>query len=160
MLSILTVGLAFDAIPCVASSLLTANGKFGAQWLWSVASIPAFFLLIGIGCKIGGGVGGGAGCGAVFYAHCAQYSYYALRLSGCTLRDVAGIYVPPTICSAARRWSWTSAARLPQVYGRDLAMIAVVCAISLLTYTLSVRWLSPMATRDAMQKFSLMWGRA
>jgi PST family polysaccharide transporter len=160
MLSILTVGLAFDAIPCVASSLLTANGKFGAQWKWSVASIPVFFLLIGAGCQLAGGVGVALGVALFFVLSAPCFSYYALRFSGCTWRDVAGIYLPPTICSTAAIGLGLLAARLPQVYGRDLAMIAVVCASSLLTYSLAVRWLSPVATRDAMQKLSLMWGRA
>ena len=159
MLSILTVGLAFDAIPCVASSLLTANGKFSAQWRWSAASLPAFFLLIGTGCKMGGALGVALAVALFFMLSAPVFSYYALRLSGCTWRAVAGIYLPPTICSTGAVCLGLFFARLPQVYGRDLAMIAVVCAISLLTYTLSVRWLSPVATRDAMQKLSLMWGR-
>lgn len=159
MLSILTLGLAFDAIPCVASSLLTANGKFREQWFWSVASIPAFFLLIGAGCKMGGGVGVALGVAVFFMLSAPSFSYYALRLSGCTWRDVAVIYLPPTICSAAAVCFGLLVARVPQIYGRDLAMIAVVGAISLLTYPFAVRWLSPAATRDAMRKLSLMWGR-
>ena len=61
-LSILTIGLAYDAVPCVASALLTANGKFNAQWRWSIASIPVFFLLIALGCKFAGSLGVAMGC--------------------------------------------------------------------------------------------------
>jgi O-antigen/teichoic acid export membrane protein len=160
MLSILTVGLAFDAIPCVAGALLTANGKFKAQWYWSIASLPFFFLLIATGCVVGGALGVAMGV-AIFFIVCAPaYSYCALRSLGCSLRDVAGIYLPPTVCSVAAVGFGLIMSRLPQVQGRDLAMIAVICAFSMVTYALSVRWLSPAATRDAMQKLSLMWGRA
>jgi hypothetical protein len=39
-------------------------------------------------------------------------------------------------------------------------MIAVICGFTVVIYALSVRWLSPAATQEAMQKLSLMWGRA
>ncbi len=160
MLSVLTIGLAFDAIPCVAGALLTANGRFGAQWKWSVASIPFFFLFIGVGCKFGAGLGVALGVALFFLVSAPSFSYYALRFSGCTLRDVAGIYLPPTLCSVGAVGFASLVARLPQVQGRDLAMIAVIGVLSLVTYALAVRWLSPAATREALAKLSLMLGRA
>lgn len=158
MLSILTVGLAYDAVPCVAGALLTANGKFRAQWKWSVACTPFFFVLIGVGCKMGGALGVALGVAVFFMLSAPAFSYFALRISGCSLRDVAGIYLPPTVCSAGAVAFGLLMARLPQVQGRDLAMIAVICAFTAVTYTVSVRLLSPNATREAMQKLSLMWG--
>jgi hypothetical protein len=160
MLSILTVGLAFDVIPCVAGALMTANGKFKAQWKWSLASLPFFFLSIGIGCALRGAVGVAMGVALFFIVGAPSYSYFALRSFGCSVRDVAGIYLPPTVCSAAAVGCGLLMSRLPQVQGRDIAMIAVICAFSLVIYALSVRMLSPIATRDAMQKISLMWARA
>jgi PST family polysaccharide transporter len=160
MLSILTVGLAFDVIPCVAGALLTANGKFSAQWQWSLASLPLFFLSIGIGCALRGAVGVAIAVAVFFIVGAPGYSYFVLRKFGCSARDVAGIYLPPVVCSAAAVGLGLLMCRLPQVQGRDVAMIAVICAFSLVTYALSVRWLSPVATRDAMRKISLMWGRA
>jgi PST family polysaccharide transporter len=160
MLSILTVGLAFDVIPCVVSALLTANGKFRAQWKWSIAAIPFFFLSIAIGCAFGGAVGVAVGVAVFFIVGAPSYSYFALRLFGCSSRDVAGIYLPPTVCSVAAIGFGLLMSRMPQVQGRDLAMIAVICTFGIALYAISVRWLSPAATRDAMQKLSLLWGRA
>lgn len=160
MLSVLTIGLAFDAIPCVAGALLTANGKFGAQWKWSLASIPFFFLFIGIGCRLGGGLGVALGVALFFLVSAPSFSYYALRFSGCSLRDVAGIYLPPTLCSVAAVGFGCLVARLPQVQGRDMAMMAVIGVLSLMTYGIAVRWLSPATTREALAKLSLLLGRA
>jgi len=160
LLRILTVALAFDAIPCVAGALLTANGKFGAQWRWSLFSIPAFFLLIAGGGEMWGAQGVATGVAVFFVLSAPGFSYFALRLSGCSLRDVAGIYLPPTICSAAAVGLALLVATLPQVHGRDVTMIAVICGFTVVIYALSVRWLSPAATQEAMQKLSLMWGRA
>jgi PST family polysaccharide transporter len=160
MLSILTVGLAFDVIPCIVGALMTASGKFAAQWKWSVATTPFFFLFIAIGCALGGAVGVAMGVALFFIIGAPSYSYFALRQFGGSARDVAGIYLPPTVCSTAAVGFGLLMSKLPQVQGRDVAMIAVVCAFSVVPYLLSVRWLSPAATRDAMQKLSLMWGRA
>ena len=160
MLSILTIGLAYDAVPCVVSALLTANGKFNAQWKWSIASIPVFFLLIALGCKLGGAIGVALGVAVFFIVTAPSFSYFALRPAGCSLRDIAGIYLPPTVCSTGAVAFGLLVARLPQLQGRDLSMIAVICALTAVTYALSVRWLSPTATREAMQKLSLLWGRA
>ncbi len=160
MLSILTLGLAFDAIPCVAGALLTANGRFGAQWRWSVVSIPAFFFLISAGGIAWGALGVAMGVAVFFMLSAPGYSYFALRFSGCSVRDVADIYLPPTVCSAAAVGLALGVARLPHLQGRDLTTIAVICGFTLVTYTLSVRWLSPAATQEAMQKLALIWGRA
>ncbi len=159
MLSILTIGLAFDVIPSVAGALLTANGKFSAQWKWSIATTPIFFSLIAVGCLSGGAVGVALGV-ALFFMICAPaYSYFALHSCGCSAADVAGIYLPPTVCSVAAVGFALLVSRLPQIQGRDIAIIAVICALTAVTYSISVRWMSPAATRDALQKLSLMWGR-
>ncbi len=160
MFSILTVGLAFDVIPCVVSALLTANGKFKAQWIWSAASIPFFFLFIGIGCSLGGAVGVATGVAFFFIISAPSYSYFVLRSVGCSVRDVAGIYLPPTLCSAGAVGLGLLMSRLPQIQGRDIAMMAVICAFTLVSYSLAVRLLSPHATRDALHKISMMWARA
>jgi hypothetical protein len=105
-------------------------------------------------------VGVAFGVALFFVLSAPSYSYFALRFSGCTWRDVAGIYLPPTICSTAGVALGLLTAQLPHLQGRDVAIITVVCAISLATYVVSMRWLSPAATRETLQKVSLMWGRA
>jgi O-antigen/teichoic acid export membrane protein len=160
MLSVLSVGLAFDVIPCVAGALLTANGKFAAQWRWSIATIPFFFLFIATGCRVGGAMGVAIAVAAFFILGAPGYSYFALRQFGCSLRDVAGIYLPPTVCSVGAVGFGLLMARLPHVYGREVAMIAVVCAFSAASYALAMRWLSPAATRDAIHKLSLLLDRS
>ena len=159
MLSILTIGLAFDVIPCVAGALMTANGKFKAQWQWSLASIPVFFGFIGWGWLRLGTLGVALGVAAFFVLSAPGYSYFALHRFGCSLRDVAKIYLLPTLCSAAAIGLGLSMARVSQVRGHDLPMIAVIALFSVVAYFTAIRWISPAVMREALEKFSMLWGR-
>ncbi len=160
LLSILSVGLAFDVVPCVAGALMAATGRFRAQWIFSIASIPFFFLSIGLGCLARGAEGVAIGVALFFIIVAPIYSYFAIRPFGGSARDVAGIYLPPTICAAAAVGFGVLISNAPQVQGQDIKIVCTICIIAFSAYALSIRWLAPLATRDAVQKVTMIMKRA
>jgi PST family polysaccharide transporter len=160
MLSILSLGLAFDVVPCVAGALIGANGNFKALWRWSLASIPIFFSLIGIGCFAHGAEGVAVGVAVFFAIGGPSFSFFAMRPLGCSARDVLAIYAPPTLCAAAATGLALLLARVLPLEGWDILAAFLVSVVSLLGYIIFVRWLSPAAARDTMRKFSLILSHA
>lgn len=156
---ILSVGLSFDVVPCVAGALMTANGKFKENWVWSVRSILLFFVLIGIGCIAGGAEGVALGVAVFFVVFGPLYSYYALHQFGASAQDIAGIYLPPALCSTAAVGLGLLVSRLPLIRDREVETVLVVCLVVVAVYGYTIRRISPTAAQQTMEKVSLVLRR-
>jgi O-antigen/teichoic acid export membrane protein len=160
MLAILSIGLAFDVVPCVAGALMTANGKFRENWVFAGISSLAFFTLIGLGCASAKATGVALAVALFFVIFGPLYSYYALHLFGASARDVAAIYLPPALCSTAAVGLGLVISQLPLIHDRDIETVGVVGLVVIAVYGFSIQWVSPVAAKQTMEKVSVIFHRA
>ena len=97
-----------------------------------------------------------AGVMGFFFIGGPSFSFFALRPLGCSASDVAGIYLPPTLCAAAATSLGYFLSSVLPLDGQDLLKLIVLSLASLAAYIPLVRWLSPDATKDTVRKFSLV----
>jgi O-antigen/teichoic acid export membrane protein len=160
LLSILSIGLAFDVVPCVAGALMDANGKFKLQLNWSIVSLPVFFLFIGLGCFTYGVEGVAMGVGLFFLIMGPAYSYFVMRRFDCSVWDILGIYLAPTFSAAFAVGGALWLSKLMPVHNQAVVTIVLVCSVGLSIYVLFVRFISPVVAKDTVDKFSVIWSRA
>ena len=120
-LQILSIGLAFDAVSWIAGALLSARGEFRRAFVYSCVFSPVFFVVVAIGARLGSATGVAMAV-CLFYVVLAPcFSYAVFRRMGAPLREVAEIYLPPTVVAgfavgaAAVLASWVPLGPLAQI---------------------------------------------
>jgi O-antigen/teichoic acid export membrane protein len=159
LVSILSVGLAFDLVPCVLGSMMSANGKFRLQWLFSLFSFPVFAMLIVIGWFAHGTTGVAAGVAAFFVIVAPIYSYFAARSFGARVSDILKIYVPPTLCAGVAVGSARMIASLPGVRDHELEVLIVTSVLGGILYILLSLLFSRAPMSDTVDRFTLLLAR-
>jgi PST family polysaccharide transporter len=134
IMEVLSIGVALDAVSWIAGSLLAARGEFNAQLRYVAIQVPLFFAAIGCGIYLGQGLGVAIAV-AVFYAITQPvYSWLCFRRGGGTVRDVAWIYLGPTLGAALATGAGLAAASLPAMAGIHWLRIIVIGAVTSLVY--------------------------
>lgn len=159
LLSFLSIGVAFDAVPCAAAAVMSANGRFRQLLNYMVVTTPIFFVCIAVGCAFHGAEGVAIAVALYYIVTSPIFCYMALRPHGATTWDIAGIYLPPTVCAAIAAMLGMFVSKLAQTPHRDLEIIAVVCLVGTAAYALLVRFFAPATAKDTMQKVFLLCGR-
>jgi O-antigen/teichoic acid export membrane protein len=156
LLTILSAGLAFDVVPCVACAEMSARGRFRQLWYWALISLPFFFLFVIAGCRIASAMGVAAGVAIYFVCMAPLYSYYSLREIGGTLRDVIDIYMPPIISAGiVSVVGYLLSTTAQPTYALQTAVL--VALVSPVAYASIVWLISPEATVDLVRRlFGLM----
>ncbi len=142
IIQLLSIGLAFDAVSWIAGSLLNARGEFVAGLRYSLLQGPFFFLLVGVGALLGQAIG-------VAWAVCAFYAisqplyvWAVYRRLGITGRQVAIIYLRPTVLAGTAVGLALLASMLPWFSGHQLVRVLVIGVIGTVLYAALVRWLA------------------
>jgi O-antigen/teichoic acid export membrane protein len=76
---ILSIGLAFDAIPAAAAALLSARGEFKNMLYFNFYAVFCFFGLVTLGAWQGGALGVAIGVSIYYCLSGTSYSYFVLR---------------------------------------------------------------------------------
>jgi O-antigen/teichoic acid export membrane protein len=100
IVQILSIGLAFDAVSWVAGALLSARGEFKRAFLYSCAFSPPFFVVVALGAKLDSAIGVATAVSLFYMVLAPCFTYAAFRSIGISLREVAGIYVGPSLIAA------------------------------------------------------------
>lgn len=100
LLEVLSIGLSWDVVPCVAGAALNANGKFKSQLWWAALSLPLFLIMISTGSALLSAKGVAFGVLAFFGLTAPAFSYYALRPLGAKPLAIVRIYLVPTAAAA------------------------------------------------------------
>lgn len=153
---ILSVGMAFDVVPCVAGALLNANGRFRTQLLWAALSLPLFLMLIVMGGLIGSAKGVATGVTLFFILIAPIYSYYALRSVGCSVREVLGIFAMPVLCASAAALSAVGVAQWERVMNHDFAEVCLITLWMLSVYLLLIKLSAPQIVAETIDKLKVV----
>lgn len=143
IMEVLSIGVAFDAVSWIAGSLLAARGEFTVQLRYVAIQLPFFFGLIGLGVYLGQGLGVAAGVAAFYALTQPVYAYACFRRGGGSVRDVAWIYLGPTIGAALAAAVGMAAGGLPMVAAIPWLRIAIIGATTLAVYGLYVTVAAP-----------------
>ena len=149
LIEILSIGLAFDAVPWIAGALLAARGGFARNLWYSLISLPLFFALILAGVVFGGAVGVALGVAVYYLVYAPTYSYVVFRREGATGAEVAALFWKPALLAALA----TGAGLLAAVAGARLSpngvwLALVIGAVSCPVYAGLVRLFSPSTFED------------
>ena len=143
VIQLLSLGLAMDAVSWIAGSLLSARGQFVARLRYLLMGMPVFFALVGAGALLDGTVGVAWGV-CIFYATTQPlFVTTVYRRLGVKGREVAAIYVWPTVYAAAAAGCGLAAAALPPLAGHPLARVAIIGVAGSAAYAVLVRFLAP-----------------
>lgn len=141
IMEVLSIGVALDAVSWIAGSLLAARGEFNAQLRYLLIQLPIFFMFIGCGIFLGQALGVAIAVAAFYAITQPVYSYLCFRRGGVTVRQVAWIYLGPTLGAALAAALGLAAASLPAmagVYWLQILVIGVVTSAVYLAYTVLV----------------------
>jgi PST family polysaccharide transporter len=154
IVEILSVALAFDVLPCVVGTFVSANGKFRFQLGWTILSLPLFLGLISIGGTIASAQGVAWGIAAFYCIMAPAYTYSALRPFGCTFVSVLETYRVPVISSLLAIGPAAMLLQLPYFRSHDLLAVVVITILSGATFPLFVRLVSPETFREIKMRIS------
>jgi hypothetical protein len=154
------MGWAFFAVSHSATSLLKARGMFATQ-MWTYAALAVMFVtFVYVGARDGAALGTACGVGAYAVIAGPLSVYIAIRRIGGRWRDVLGIFVTPlAIATVAVGAGWALAQLLPQTRLGLCARIVTVLAISGAIYLPLIRWLSPAAMEEMIERARGLLGR-
>jgi O-antigen/teichoic acid export membrane protein len=147
-LQILSIGLAFDVVPCVAGMLTSANGKFRFQLAWTALPLPFFLVLIICGGWLGSATGLAFGVAIFYVLFAVAYTYSALRSFGCSIGAVLQIYIIPLGCSLLAIGPPAALLQLGYLAGSDLGSIIAITAWSGVVYPSLVALASPSIIQE------------
>lgn len=151
LVEILSIGLAFDAVSWVAGALLQARGEFRRSLIYSCVFFPIFFTMVTAGALYFSGVGVAIAVSSFYIAFAPVYSYKVFRKVGISLKEIAGIYVPPvSIATAASLASifceqWVSP-------NSQVARILLVGIVGGTLYLGLVHWFVPSAFHQILER--------
>jgi O-antigen/teichoic acid export membrane protein len=143
IMEVLSIGVALDAVSWIAGSLLAARGEFNTQLRYVAIQLPLFLGAIGCGLYLGQGLGVAIAV-AVFYAVTQPvYSYLCFRRGGGTVREVAWIYLGPTLGAALATAAGLLAASVPAIAGIHWLQILVIGAVTSAVYLAYTAYAAP-----------------
>ena len=152
VIQLLSVGLALDAISWVAGSLMAARGEFVVGLRYFLVQLPIFFALVVAGALLDQEVG-------VAWAVCAFYAvtqpvfvYAVYRRVGVGLRQVALIYIKPTLYAAISVAQSLAVSGLLTFLVHPLAQVAFICLTSFILYIALVRGFAPDVWREMTKR--------
>lgn len=143
IMEVLSIGVALDAVSWIAGSLLAARGEFNAQLRYLAIQLPIFLLFIACGLYLGQGLGVAIGVAAFYAVTQPVYSYLCFRRGGGTVREVAWIYLGPTLGAALATAAGLAAASLPAMAGIYWLQIIVIGAVTAIAYLAFTAWAAP-----------------
>lgn len=138
IMEVLSIGVALDAVSWIAGSLLAARGEFNAQLRYLAIQLPLFLAFIGCGIYLGQGLGVAIAVAAFYAITQPVYSYLCFRRGGGTVREVAWIYLGPTLGAALATAAGLAASSLPamaELHWLRILVIGVVTSAVYLAYT-------------------------
>jgi teichuronic acid exporter len=142
-MQILSVALALDVVPCVVSSLASANGRFRFQLVSTALSLPGFVLAVAVGGLLGAadGVAWGVAVFCVLFA--PIYTLFVLRPFGCSFATVLEIYQLPVLCSLVTIGPVMIFFQLLHFHANDMTEIIVITLWGGATYPLLIYLTGP-----------------
>ncbi len=159
VIQFLSIGLALDAISWIAGTLLAARGEFIVGLRYVLVQVPVFFTLVVIGEMLDQAVGVAVAV-CVFYAVTQPVFVYGVyRRVGVSRRQVALIYLLPTLFSAIAVGIGLALSILPMLADRPLARVIVIGITGCVLYAALVKRFSPVVwqqitgnLRDAVKR--------
>ena len=101
LIQVLSIGLAFDAVPWIAAALINARGEFRRNLGFVLFSTPGFFLLVGVGAWLGHTLGVAIAVGIYYAIFAPIYSYAAMRSGGVKPSVILRLFLPPMMLAAS-----------------------------------------------------------
>lgn len=152
VIQLLSVGLALDAISWVAGSLLAARGEFAVGLRYVAVQLPIFFGLVMAGALLDQEVGVACAVCAFYAVTQPIFVYGVYRRVGVSLRQVALIYLKPTLYAAlAVGPSLVVLAILPFAV-HPIAQAAFICLTGGILYIALVRGFAPEVWREVTKR--------
>ncbi len=155
IIQLLSIGLALDAVSWVAGSLLSARGEFKAGLRYLLIQMPLFFISMGVGAWLDKAVGVAMGVCLYYAVTQPVYVWRVYRRLGITAREVALIYVRPTLYAAVAAGAGLAVAGLPVFAALPIIRIGIIGAIGSVLYALLVRLLAREVWRELSDR---VWG--
>jgi PST family polysaccharide transporter len=143
IMEVLSIGVALDAVSWIAGSLLAARGEFTLQLRYVAIQLPLFLLSIGCGVYLGQGLGVAIAVAAFYAITQPVYSYLCFRRGGGTVREVAWIYLGPTLGAALATAGGLAAASLPAIAGIYWLQILIIGAVTSAIYLAFTAYAAP-----------------
>ncbi|WP_029606360.1 lipopolysaccharide biosynthesis protein [Kozakia baliensis] len=157
--TILSLGLPFDAMTWVSGSILSARREFRTGFLYFLCALPYFYGLVLLGGHIGN-VTGVAIAVALYYFTFPQVMTFAIFLrNGVPFGKVAEIYVGPSILSGISALAGLAISLLPGIRNYDLTRCIAIGVIMLALYVSLLRIFRRDVYNQVAGKFTGIAGR-
>jgi PST family polysaccharide transporter len=99
-IEILSIGLAFEVLPCVSGALATARGRFHFQFRAALVSTSCFVVAIATGYWLNGPIGMAFAVSAYFAVMSIAYGLFAFHPMPGLYRTVLELWAAPFLLSA------------------------------------------------------------
>ena len=143
LLSLLSIGAAFDAAAWQVGAYLNARGDFRRTFLYTLAVAPFFLLLLAAGALTGSATGVALGVAAYYVLGSPLFSYLALRSHNVSAWDVIKLYGRPALVSGGCIALAAVAGRAPLWGESVLLRVLVVCTVAAVAYPPLLRLAAP-----------------
>ena len=145
LIQLLSLGLAFDAVPWIAGSYLSALGGFKRNLAYSALSLPVFFGLVVAGATFGSAPGVALAVAAYYVVYGPAYTWAIFRRTGAAAKEVVDIFGRAAVLSCLATAVGLLAGRLAaQLSPNGFWLAAVIGAATGLAYLA----LLPVVSRD------------
>ena len=148
IIQLLSIGLALDAVSWVAGALLSARGEFVAGLRYVLMQAPAFFVLVVAGALLGEAQGVAWGVCLYYATTQPLFVWGVFRRLGITARQVASIYLQPSLYAVAAVGTGMAISMSPPFAGHPLVRVAAIGVVAPALYAVLVRWLAADVWRE------------